>query len=98
MRELKYDFEMQDGLYLGESIKWIFPKNVQISKDALYEVEYQIIKDTQNSSCIYKVTYIKPVSSLIERINYIINTFNQTNKADDFEKWFRKRYKLQVII
>lgn len=97
MRELKYDIEMQDFMGPGEYIKWVFPKNVHISKDALYEVEYQVIEDEQNSSCIYKVTYIKPVSTLVERINYIINIFNQTNKAEDFDKWFKKHYKLQVI-
>lgn len=97
MRELKYDIEMQDILCTELSIKWIFPKNVHINEDSLYEVEYQVIEDEQNSSCIYKVTYIKPVSTLVERINYIINIFNQMNNAENFDKWFRKHYKLQVI-
>lgn len=42
MRELKYDDQMQDYTCgNGDSIKWIFPENVHIDKDTLYEVEYQ---------------------------------------------------------
>lgn len=44
MRELRYIEEMPDCMcYNGASIKWIFPENTHISKDALYEVEYQVL-------------------------------------------------------
>lgn len=100
MRELKYGSQMQDYTCSnGNSIKWIFPKIIHINKDTLYEIEYQKINSSIPSdlSCIYKVTYIKPVSALIERINYIVNVFNKMNQADSFEKWFRERYKLLVV-
>lgn len=100
MRELKYDDQMQDYTCgNGDSIKWIFPENVHIDKDTLYEVEYQesSSSDPFDLSWIYKVTYIKPVSTLVERINYIVNIFNKMNQADAFEKWFRGHYKLLVI-
>lgn len=42
MRELKYGDQMQDYTCgNGDSIKWIFPENIHIDKDTLYEVEYQ---------------------------------------------------------
>lgn len=44
----------------------------------------------------YKI-YIKPVNTFIERINFIVNMFNKMNETDDFENWFRERYKLLVI-
>lgn len=97
MRELKYGDQMQDHVYAyGDSIKWIFPENVHIDKDTLYEVEYTKSNNSDPSDGIYKVTYIKPVSELIERINYMVNIFNKMN-ADAFEKWFRKHYRLLVI-
>ncbi len=96
MRDLKYDFEMRDFTCgNGYQIKWIFPENVHVNKDSLYEIEYKVTK-TQNQ-CIYKATYIKPVSALVERINYIVNIFNKMNQTDAFEKWFRERYKLSVV-
>lgn len=100
MRELKYGSQMQDYTCgNGDSIKQIFPEIIHINKDTLYEVEYKEIhaSDPSDFSCIYKVTYIKPVSALIERINYIVNVFNQTNQADSFEKWFKEHYKLLVV-
>ena len=100
MRELKYGSQMQDRIYAhGDPIKWIFPENVHIDKDTLYEVEYieSNNSDPSDFSCIYKVTYIKPVSILVERINYIVNIFNKMNQADAFEKWFREHYKLLVV-
>lgn len=82
----------------GDSIRWVFTENVHIDKDTLYEVAYQESNNSDPSdfSCIYKVTYIKPVSELIEHINYIVNVFNQTNQMDIFEKWFKEHYKLLV--
>ena len=74
-------------------ISW---KYIYINKDSLYEIEYKVTK-TQNQY-IYKVIYIKPVNAFIERINFIVNMFNKMNKTDDFEKWFRERYKLLVIV
>lgn len=100
MRELKYGDQMQDYTCGNEdSIKWIFPENVHIDKNTLYEVEYTDSNNSDQSdfSWIYRVTYIKPVSTLVERINYIVNIFNKMNQADAFEKWFRKHYKLLVI-
>ena len=100
MRELKYGDQMQDyTCNNGDSIIWIFPEIIHINKDILYEIEYQKINSSilSDLSCIYKVTYIKPVSEFIERINYIVNIFNQTNQADTFEKWFREHYKLLII-
>lgn len=100
MRELKYGDQMQDYTCgNGDPIKWIFPENVHIDKNTLYEVEYQenSSSDPFDLSWIYKVTYIKPVSALVERINYIVNIFNKMNQADAFEKWFREHYKLLVI-
>lgn len=100
MRELKYGDQMQDYTCCnGDSIKWIFPEIIHINKDTLYEVEYTESNNSDPSdfSCIYKVTYIKPVSTLVERINYIVNIFNKMNQADAFEKWFREHYKLLVI-
>ena len=100
MRELKYGSQMRDYTCgNGDSIKWIFSDNVHIDKDTLYEVEYQnsSSSDPSDFSCIYKVTYIKPVSTLVERINYIVNIFNKMNQADAFEKWFREHYKLLVV-
>ena len=99
MRELKYGSQMQDYTCgNGDPIKWIFPENVHIDKDTLYEVAYQESNNSDPSdfSCIYKVIYIKPVSTLIEHINYIVNVFNQTNQMDIFEKWFKEHYKLLV--
>lgn len=100
MRELKYGDQMQDYTCSnGDPIRWVFPENVHIYKDTLYEVEYTESNNSDPSdfSCIYKVTYIKPVSALVERINYIVNIFNKMNQADAFEKWFRGHYKLLVI-
>lgn len=100
MRELRYIEEMQDCMcYNGVSIKWIFPENTHISKDALYEIEYQVLYSKKSSGVCrtYKVTYIKPVSALVERINYITNIFNKMNSTDAFEKWFIERYKLLVV-
>lgn len=100
MRELKYGDQMQDYTCgNGDSIRWVFPENVHIDKNTLYEVEYQESNNSDPSdfSCIYRVTYIKPVSTLVERINYIVNVFNQTNQVDTFEKWFREHYKLLVV-
>lgn len=100
MRDLRYIEHMQDyTCYNGVSIKWVFPENTHIIKDTLYEVEYRIIDSKEPSGLChtYKVTYIKPVSALVERINYIVNIFNKMNQADAFEKWFRERYKLLVI-
>lgn len=100
MRELKYGDQMQDYTCgNGDPIKWIFPENVHIDKDTLYEVEYieSNNSDPSDCSCIYRVTYIKPVSTLVERINYIVNIFNKMNQADAFEKWFREHYKLLVV-
>lgn len=99
MRELKYGDQMQDYTFdNGDSIRWIFPENVYIDKHILYEVEYKESdsSDPSDFSCTYKVTYIKPVSELVERINYIVNIFNKMNQADAFEKWFREHYKLLV--
>lgn len=96
MRELRYGDQMQDyTCSTGYQIKWTFPENVHIIKDTLYEIEYQLTKDYRQ--CVYKVTYIKPVSALVERINYIVNTFNKMNSADSFEKWLNERYKLLVV-
>lgn len=96
MRELRYGDQMQDyTCSTGYQIKWTFPENVHIIKDTLYKIEYQVTKDYRQ--CVYKVTHIKPVSSLIERINFIVNMFNKMNQTDDFEKWFRERYKLLVV-
>lgn len=96
MRELRYGEKMQDyTCSTGYQIKWIFPENIHINKDTLYEIEYKVTK--YYSQCVYKVTHIKPVSSLIERINFIVNMFNKMNQTDDFEKWFRERYKLLVV-
>lgn len=53
--------------------------------------------DPFDLSWIYRVTYIKPVSTLVERINYIVNIFNKMNQADAFEKWFREHYKLLIV-
>lgn len=100
MRELKYGFEMRDyTCSTGYQIKWIFPENTHISKDNLYEVEYQVttIQNKSSYSHVYKVTYINPVNEFIERINFIVNMFNKMNQPDDFEKWFRERYKLLVV-
>ena len=100
MRELKYGDQMQDYTCgNGDLIKWIFPEIIHINKDTLYEVEYTESNNSDPSdfSCIYRVTYIKPVSTLVERINYIVNIFNKMNQADAFEKWFREHYKLLVI-
>ena len=100
MRELKYGSQMQDYTCgNGDSIKWIFSENTHIIKDALYEVEYRIIdsKEPLGLCRTYKVTYIKPVSALVERINYIVNTFNKMNSTDSFEKWLKERYKLLVV-
>lgn len=99
MRELKYGDQMQDYTCgNGDPIKWIFPENIYVDKDTLYEVAYQESNNSDPSdfSCIYKVIYIKPVSTLIEHINYIVNVFNQTNQMDIFEKWFKEHYKLLV--
>ena len=96
MRELRYGEKMQDyTCSTAYQIKWIFPEIMHINKDTLYEIEYKVTKDYRQ--CVYKVTYIKPVSSLIERINFIVNMFNKMNQTDDFEKWFRERYKLLVV-
>lgn len=96
MRELRYGDQMQDYTYsTGYQIKWTFPENVHIIKDTLYEIEYQVTKDYRQ--CVYKVTHIKSVSALVERINYIVNTFNKINSADSFEKWLNERYKLLVV-
>lgn len=96
MRELRYGDQMQDYTYNAEyQIKWTFPKIMHINKDTLYEIEYQVTKDYRQ--CVYKVTHIKPVSSLIERINFIVNIFNKMNETNDFEKWFKEHYKLLVI-
>lgn len=100
MRELKYGSQMQDYTCgNGNSIRWVFPEIMHINKDTLYEVEYQESSSSNSSdfSRIYKVTYIKPVSALVERINYIVNIFNKMNQADAFEKWFREHYKLLVV-
>lgn len=100
MRKLRYGDQMQDYIpAYGDPIKWIFPENIHIDKDTLYEVEYQesSSSDPFDLSWIYKVTYIKPVSTLVECINYIVNIFNKMNQADAFEKWFREHYKLLVI-
>ena len=99
MRELKYGDQMQDYTCgNGDPIKWIFPENIYVDKHILYEVEYQEIggSDPSDFSCIYKVAYIKPVSELVERINYIVNVFNKIKQADTFEEWFREHYKLLV--
>lgn len=41
MRELKYGDQMQDYTCdNGCSIRWVFPENVHIDKNTLYEVEY----------------------------------------------------------
>lgn len=77
MRELKYGFEMIDYTCSdGCQIKWIFPENTHISKDNLYEVEYQVttIQNKSSYSHVYKVTYIKPVNEFIERIKLICLT------------------------
>ena len=96
MRELRYGDQIQDYTCNAEyQIKWTFPGNIHINKDTLYEIEYKVTK-TQNQ-CIYKVTYIKPVNAFIERINFIVNMFNKMNQTDNFEKWFRERYKLLVV-
>ena len=96
MRELRYGDQIQDYTCNAEyQIKQTFPGNIHINKDTLYEIEYKVTK-TKNQ-CIYKVTYIKPVNAFIERINFIVNMFNKMNETDDFEKWFRERYKLLVI-
>lgn len=100
MRELRYGSQLQDYTCSNKCyIKFEFNELIHINKDTLYEVEYQKINNSNTSDfkIIYKVTYIKPVSSLIERINYIVNIFNKMNNADDFEKWFREHYKLQVM-
>ena len=91
---------MQDYTFCdGDSIKQEFPEPIHINKDILYEIEFNIIRDSNPSSfsCVYKVSYIKPVSSLIESINYIVNMFNDMHPTITFEKWFREHYKLQVI-
>lgn len=101
MRELRYGSEMQDYTCDNKCyIKWEFPEIIHINKDTLYEIEYKKIRksDSSNIYCTYKVSYIKPVSAFIERMEFIFNMFNKINKASDFEKWFREHYKLQVII
>ena len=101
MRELRYGEKMQDyTCSTGYQIKWIFPENIHINKDALYEIEYQVdtIQNKSSYSHVYKITYIKPVNEFIERINFIVNMFNKMNQTDDFEKWFRERYKLLVVV
>lgn len=96
MRELRYGEQMQDyTCSTGYQIKWTFPEIMHINKDTLYEIEYQVTKDYRQ--CVYKVTHIKPVNEFIERINFIVNMFNKMNQTDDFEKWFRERYKLLVV-
>ena len=97
MRELRYGDQIKDYTCNAEyQIKWTFPGNIHINKDTLYEIEYKVTKDYRQ--CVYKVTHIKPVSSLIERINFIVNMFNKMNQTDNFEKWFRERYKLLVVV
>ena len=97
MRELRYCDQMQDYICNAEyQIKQTFPENIHINKDTLYEIEYKVTK-TQNQ-CLYQITYIKSVNAFIERINFIVNMFNKMNETDDFEKWFRERHKLLVIV
>ena len=96
MRELRYGRHMLDYNFGNRDIiKWIFPENIHINTYTLYEVEYQVIEDEQN--CIYKVTYIKPVSKLIEHLHYILLTYKEMKQINSFEKWFREHYKLQAI-
>ena len=95
MRKLRYGNEIQDFTCFGYQIKWIFPEIIHINKDTLYEIEYKVTKIP--NQCIYKVTYIKSVNELIERINFIVNMFNTMDEPSAFEEWFREHYKLLVI-
>ena len=95
MRKLRYGNEIQDFTCFGYQIKWEFPEIIHINKDTLYEIEYKVTKIP--NQCIYKVTYIKPVNELIERINFIVNMFNTMDEPSAFEEWFREHYKLLVI-
>lgn len=88
---------MQDyTCYDGDYIKWEFSEPIHVNKDTLYEIEFDTCRPSQ-FSCIYKVSYIKPVSPLIENITHIVNMFNDTHSTITFEKWFREHYKLQAI-
>ena len=41
MKELRYGRHMLNyNLGNGDTIKWIFPENIHINNDTLYEVEY----------------------------------------------------------
>lgn len=99
MKELKYGRQMRDRtLGNGDTIRWIFPENIHINDDILYEVECQenVSSDPSDFSILYKVIYIKPVSELIEHLQYIINTYKEMKQIDSFEKWFKEHYKLTV--
>lgn len=100
MKELRYGRNMLNyNLGNGDIIKWIFSGNIHINNDTLYEVEYQEIdsSDPSDFSILYKVIYIKPVSELIEHLQYIINAYKKMKQTDSFEKWFREHYKLEII-
>lgn len=100
MVDLLYGNQMKDKTFFnGDCRKWIFPKDCSIESETLYEVKYTIKQsgDLIDWNCLYTVTSIKPVSELVERINYIVNTFNKMNSADSFEKWLKERYKLLVV-
>lgn len=100
MKELRYGRHMLNyNLGNGDTVKWIFPENIHINNDTLYEVEYQEIdsSDLSDFSRLYKVTYVKPVSKLIEYLHYILLTYEEMKQIDYFEKWFREYYKLKVI-
>lgn len=100
MKELRYGRNMLNyNLDNGDTVKWIFPENIHINNDILYEVEYQEIdsSDPSDFSRLYKVTYVKPVSKLIEHLHYILLIYEKMKQIDSFEKWFREHYKLKII-
>lgn len=100
MKELKYGSEIQGfTITNGDFLKYILPENIYVDKDTLYEIEYQLFScdDPKNFSHICKVIHIKPVSTLLQHINNIVNKFNKIEQSDTFIEWFREHYKLIIM-
>lgn len=98
MIDLLYGNQMKNKTFFnGDCNKWIFPKNYNVEPETLYEVEYTTKQngDLIDWNCLYIVTSIKPVSTLMSHIHVIVEKFNSINSSEDFEEWFNKYFILK---
>lgn len=101
--------EIRKGCYMHTSYHgpcndeetWLFPEGFEgVDDNKYYEIEYDYhsAADPMDQSCTYRVTSIKPASTLMSNAYEIIQKYRymQTH-IDEFEKWLSDNYEIERL-